>query len=668
MDTETSDIVTSRRRAPLALGLFAVLATAAALRLSRLDQNGFGNEYYTAGVRSMSQSWHNFLYNAFDPAGFISVDKPPVALWIQVASVKLFGFHALSVLVPQALEGVAAVVLLYHLVERRFGAAAGLLAALFLALTPVSVAIDRSSNTDSCLVLVLLLAAWALTLAADRGSRALLVLAMMLVGLGFNVKMLAAFVVLPVFALVYLVGAPLSWRRRIVDLAAGSVILAAVSLSWVLAFDLTPADRRPYAGTTSKNSMLELVVGPYGLGRFIRSAEFRSASIVAVDTPARASTASAAADSAPRRGLARLFVGAPAGALRLADGQLAGQVAWLVPWALAGFLFGAPRDRSRGFTSRTRLAVTLWLGWLLTYGVIYSYAGGFFHFYYLATMAPPLAALAGVGLVTLCEAWLQGGWRAVFLPASLLATAAWHVYIDASALGWTPRGSHLLHVALAAGTLLSVGALLALRVWRPSASRPMGRAARVLAANAVAVGLAAVLLVPAAWALSSVLVPGPGAIPSADLARLVPAAGEGLARSRTAEPYDTTGLVAFLEANHAGERYLLATTTTRLAAPIIIGSGHSVMAMGGFHGLDPILTPEKLATMVEARQVRFVMVGDAPFISRRLGADVAARPIADWVQANGQLVDPALWRSSALGGRRDGMRLYDLRPATPAAR
>src|SRR6267142_4993415 len=208
------DTVKPRWRPPLGLGLFAVLSMAAALRLWRLDQNGFGNEYYTASVRSMSLSWHNFFYNSFDPAGFISVDKPPLALWLQVASVKLFGFHALSVLIPQALEGAAAVALLYHLVQRRFGAAAGLLAALFLALTPVSVAIDRSSNTDSCLVLVLLLAAWALTLAAERGSLPLLALAVALVGLGFNVKMLAAFVVLPAFALVYALGAPLGWRRR----------------------------------------------------------------------------------------------------------------------------------------------------------------------------------------------------------------------------------------------------------------------------------------------------------------------------------------------------------------------------------------------------------------------------------------------------------------------
>jgi 4-amino-4-deoxy-L-arabinose transferase-like glycosyltransferase len=163
-------------------GLGGVMALGLGLRLWRLDQNGYGTEYYSAGVRSMMDSRHNFLFNSFDPAGFVSLDKPPVALWIQVASAKLLGFSSLSVLLPQVLEGLASVALVYHLVARRFGAAAGLLAALFLAVTPISVVIDRSSNTDSCLVLVLLLAAWALIVAAERGSGRLFALSMALVG------------------------------------------------------------------------------------------------------------------------------------------------------------------------------------------------------------------------------------------------------------------------------------------------------------------------------------------------------------------------------------------------------------------------------------------------------------------------------------------------------
>jgi hypothetical protein len=190
------------------VALAAILVASAALRLWRLDRNGYDNESYAAAVRSMAASLHNFLYNAFDPAGFVSVDKPPLALWIQVASVKIFGFHALSILLPQVLEGVASVWLIHHLVRRSVGAPAGLLAGLLMALTPVSVAVDRSGNTESCLVLVMLLAAWALLRATETGARRHLLLAMGLIGVGFNVKMLAAFVVLPVFALVYAVAAP----------------------------------------------------------------------------------------------------------------------------------------------------------------------------------------------------------------------------------------------------------------------------------------------------------------------------------------------------------------------------------------------------------------------------------------------------------------------------
>src|SRR2546428_343225 len=396
MDNVKPDNVQPIWRPSLGLGLVVVLAVAAALRLWRLSQNGFGNEYYTAGVRSMSLSWHNFFDNAFDPAGSSPVDKPPVALWIQVASVKLFGFHALSVLIPQALEGVAAVALLHHLVERRFGPAAGVLAALFLALTPVSVAIDRSSNTDSCLVLVLLLAAWALTHAVEKGRLPLLVLAMAQVGLAFNVKMLAAFVVLPTLALVYFVGAPLGWWRRVRHLAAAGGVLAP---------------------------------------------------------------------------------------------------------AAPGLAFGAGRGRIRGPLSRTRLTVLLWLGWLLTYALVYSYAGGFFHFYYLATLAPPFAALAGIGLVGSCEFYLRGGWRAVLLPGCLLLSAAWQLYIDASAMGWRLGEYPPLQLALAGGALVSAGVLLVIFASRLlGALREAGPPARAPAPGAGTIGVAAGVVFPSALA------------------------------------------------------------------------------------------------------------------------------------------------------------------------
>jgi 4-amino-4-deoxy-L-arabinose transferase-like glycosyltransferase len=655
------------------LALPAVLLIAATLRLWRLNQNGFGNEYYTAGVRSMSQSWRNFLYHAFDPAGFVSVDKPPLASWIQVASVKLFGFHGWSVLLPQVLEGVAAVWIVHHLVKRRFGRAAGLLAALFLAVTPVSVAVDRSSNTESCLILVLLLAAYGLLRAAENDSRRWLVVSMALVGLAFNVKMLAAFVVLPAFALVYLLGTPFAWRRRLVDGALAALVLAAVSLSWMLVYDLTPAHTRPYAGTTDTNSVLELAVGPYGIGRFVR--QMRPAVAAGVergtdlrDRARRAASAERAVDGGPRTSFARAFVRAPLGPLRLADGQLAGQVGWLFPLAMVGLVAAALREPWRRPLGATHLSLVLWFAWALTYAAVYSWAGGTFHFYYMSTLAPPLAALAGIGVVSLWYVYVRSGWRSAVLPAALVLTAGWQLYVDVHALGGvrdllddvaalktlSAAWRTWLHVVIVVGALVTAATLLAIAVWTAT------RASLRTIAIAV-VGLLALLVLPAAWTLSSVLVPGPGVLPAADLGRLLPEYSDGRAR-RMLDSDGLSRLIAFLEANRRGERYLLATSSATLAAPIIVQTGEPVMARGGFHGLDPILTPDKLARMVEANELRFVMLNDLSLVSRRLGAEIAGQPIADWVRAHGKPVDAALWRTS----RRTPMTLYDLRPGLPS--
>ena len=640
----------------------AVLVLAAALRLWRLDQNGFDNEYYAAAVRSMMAGWHTFFYNSFDPAGFVSVDKPPLALWIQVASVKVLGFRPLAVLLPQVFEGVAAVAVLSHLVRRHWGPVAGVLAGLFLALTPIAVAVDRSGNTDTGLVLVVLAASWALLTAAERGHRGLLLLAMALIGIGFNVKMLAAFVVLPTFALVYWLGAAGSWRRRAADLAAGGLVLAAVSLPWTIAYDLTPAAQRPYVGSSPQNSMIDLAVGHNGVGRFVRLWQTgRTAQADEAKSRRRAAAVRPPAAVTAADGYARLFVRAPVGPLRLADGQLAAQAEWLLPLALVGAA-GLWRGGRRRPLAPTQLGLLLWVGWGLTYSVVYSWAGGIFHFYYLATLGPPLAALAAVGIVDLWRRYRDGGAPAVALAGALLVTAMWQTYVHTTGLPvvadeWQRRLPiwTLLVVALAAGVLL---ARLLRRGEHPGAGTPE----RV----AVGVGLGALLLMPAAWALSSVLVRGVAVIPSADIGRLrSPAPTPTLrARARLGETADRRQLIAFLEANRHGERFLLATPSAQLASPLIVATGLPVMAMGGFHGLDPILTPERLAALVAEGQVRFVMLGELSIASRLMGAEAAGRPLADWIHANGTPVDPVLWSSPSGIGWPTRRELYDLKPGT----
>jgi 4-amino-4-deoxy-L-arabinose transferase-like glycosyltransferase len=636
------------RWAFIALG--AILLGALAIRLWNIDQNGYGTEYYSAGVRSMLASWHNFFFNSFDPAGFVSLDKPPLAFWIQAASAKLFGFGSLSILLPQVLEGVLAIVLLYHLVQRHFGVAAGLIAAIVLAVSPISVAVDRSSNTESLLVLVLLLAGWALVCATERGSLRLLVLAMGLVGVAFNVKMAVAFVVAPTLALVYLVGAPVAPKSRLVHLVVAGLGLAAVSISWATAYDLAAPDNRPFAGGTRGNSMIELAVWGNGLNRFLPS-----------EARVRRNAAAAPDASQPPQGR-RFSDNVPAGLLRLADRHLAGQFAWLLPLAVIGFIVALLRTPPRWPLDPPRLTLVLWAGWALSYGAVFSFDSGSFHAYYLAMLAPPLAALTGIGLVALWSRYWDGeGPAALLLPLALALTAAWQGYLEYGYLGATADFRTWLFAALVVGTIASVAGLVLAR-------RSLPRLAPV----ALAAGLVALLVTPVAWALSTVLARGNVALPSASIATL--AGADERPRRRIAADFGTATddqrLLAFLTANRANARFLLATPNARLAAPIIIRTGEPVMAMGGFSGADRILTREALARMVADGGVRFVMIA-TPDPSRATGFRQARGAVfAEWVQAAGKAVDPALWRSqpaSADAGprprrRNDQMQLYDLKP------
>jgi 4-amino-4-deoxy-L-arabinose transferase-like glycosyltransferase len=598
---------------------------------------------------------HNFFFDAFDPAGFVSLDKPPVAFWVQVLSAKVFGF---SVLLPQLLEGLAAIVVLYYLVRRRFGEGAALLAALALAVTPVSVQMDRGSGTDSCLVLVLLLAAWAVGSAVQSGRAPLFWASMALVGLGFNVKMAEALGVVPAFAAVYSVAAPGSLRRRLRDVVIGFAILAAVSLSWPAIFDLTPAADRPFAGSSTHNSMVELAAVYNGIDRFIPRARF---------APVREAGAAGAGPLIQRPGQQQRAAGgvgrrpgfmgggAPAGPLRLFTPGLAAEAGWLLPFAAVAVFatfFTCWRRRFAGPLSPRQIDVVLWGGWALCYGIVYSAAGGMFRPYYLVTLAPPLAALAAIGATAL---WARSGDHPQYryaLVGALLSTALWQLYVMHGLMGpgaarvgfrvgapaapssWQPW----LYGPLACGTLAAVAGLL-------FAGRRRVRAA-------IGVGLAMLLVAPATSSLGSVF----GRTPFV----MAPAAAFAAGASRTTrrpEPgvrfgFGQTGsdqrLVAFLRANRHGERFLLATASAMQAAPIIIATGEPIMAMGGFTGRDPILTVEGLSHIVEAGELRFVIVGGAHRFGDGPGAPSPLRFLVRWVQQHGRPVDPSVWRPSLL--------------------
>ena len=611
--------------------LAGIVLAAIGLRTLFLSQNDFGRLYYAAAVRGMLESWHNVFFNAFDPAGFVSLDKPPVAIWLQAVSAKLIGFNGLAMLLPQVAEGVVAVILVYILVRRSFGAIAGLLAALFLALTPVSVAVDRSNNTDSCLVMVLLLAMWAFIAALESKRLAPLLLAMAGIGVAFNVKMGAALVIVPAMAVLYLLLAPSTPPRRVAMLAAGGAVLGVVSLSWAAIYDLAPGASRPYAGSTAGNSMLELALVHNGAARFATPA----AAAPHADTPAP--------ETRPP-----LYNDSPTGFLRWLRPQHAVQFAWLLPLALASLVLGLRRQHEGTLPPQQQNALAIWGGWLASYWMVLSYAGGPMHTYYLAALAPPVCALAAIAVAQL---W---GFSHRLLLAALAATIAWAAWIGASATDW-PSWHWTLTVFVGALALAVAGS--ALLIW------PRPRKA------GLALAVAGLLALPSEWALSVVLVRPNIAAPVADLAALQrppsDATEAALRRQRAERLRDR--LLEFLVARHGNERFIVAVPTALQAAPLIVASGKPVMAMGGYLGRDPILTAEALERLVAEGQVRFILTGGP----RLVAPDAHERALAQWISAHGVAVDRALWlpprRGRAIPANpaffaAEPAVLYDMRP------
>ena len=614
------------------------------LRAWNLDEGGILVPYYYAGVRSMLQSWHNFFFNAFDPAGFVSLDKPPLAFWLQTASAKLLGFNRFAVLLPQVVEGVAAIALLYWLVRRQFGVPAGLLAALFLALTPISVAVDRSNNTESCLVLVLMLATWAFFCAIETGRPRWLLATAALVGIGFNTKMLVAFGILPGFAAVYLLWSKSPWSVRIGQLTAAAAVVAFVSLSWSAAYDLTAAESRPFVDSSPNNSMLELAIGHNFVDRFVRPARTNR-------TTAAAATATAPDPAAqpPYRDYA------PAGALRLAAPPLAAQIGWLLPLTVIGAIAAW---RARPAADRAEL--TLWAGWAIVYGAVFSAAGGLFHAYYLVVMAPPLCALAAIGTMQLWEARGASRRAALMLPAALTLTVLWQAYIvDFYVTGSLDAGSEWLLLALVGIVLLFAGGLLV--------AIPSPRAWFVCASCAVAMLLA----MPGAWSVNTSLAKVQAGFPASRPPFLTAEAQNRrgrfnqIAGALAGDPK----LIGFLEQNRTDETYLLAAVNARLAAPIIISTGQPVIALGGFSGRDPILSIDDFAKLVDQHRLRFALIGEGSPGLRRVFGEGLQQELTAWIRKNGSAVDPSDWRSSIeeLASRPAesiGAELYDLRPAS----
>ncbi|MFI5037701.1 MAG: ArnT family glycosyltransferase [Solirubrobacterales bacterium] len=655
------------RPQPRHLALAGVLALSAVLNTNKLAQNGYANIFYSAAVKSMLHSLHNFVFVSFDPGGLITVDKPPLALWVQAASAKVFGFSPLSQLLPEAIAGVLAVALLYRLLALRLGAAAGLAGALALAVFPSFVAVSRDTGVDPALILLMVLACGAGLRAAETGRWRTLVWCGVLVGLAFNTKTLAAYLVVPGIALAHLVCAPGSISRRLTQLLVAGAVMIAVSFSWSAFVEETPASKRPYVGSSTNNSELGLTFEYNGFGRvggqvggpgrvqvlpgarvpasrLARSGGAKSTGSRARN-PAGGSTLARAKAAAPIPAEAKVQpipFGGPAGPLRLFGVGLGDQGAWILPLSVLGLLGLALlvlADRRPGqppgepglaaWRSDPRLATALVLGgWFVVEAVLLSLSKGIVHPYYLSALAPGAAAMAGAGAVALVK--LAGGprqvWGLALAPCAVGATVLVQIVL-------LHREHYMLWFVpvLLAGAAAGVGVLLAVRR---------------LAAPAMAFVFCLLLVAPAAYSATTWRAPVEGTFPAAGPKHAKGAGGFGV-NSKDLNVY--RALMAYVRSHHPGSRWALLTVAANTSAPFIL-MGLDAGALGGYSGTDPALDGRGLARLVASGKARYVMLG-GEFSTR--GGNRASRAV---LRACRQLPDEA-WNNA--GSSSLGFVLFD---------
>lgn len=658
------------RPTPANVALMLIMALAAGLYLVGLEQNGYGSTYYTAAVKSMSANLSNFFYGSFDPGGFITIDKPPLAFWFQVLSVRLFGSLTPALFAPQVLASLFSVGLLYQLVKRSFGTGAGLLAALFLALTPVSVVVARDNIVDADLVVFQLAAALAVAYAAVNGSWRWVLAAGLLLGLGFEVKMMEAYLVLPALVVAYFLGAPGPRARRLAQLASAGLVCVAVSFAWIAVVDSVSPAHRPYIGSSSNNSALDLALNYNGLQRLFGhgfpdlfapatpapSATVFSANPKASSKPGVSPTPSASPSPSSAATATPSTAGQPPsdpgpGSTRLFDPYFGGQVSWWLPLALFGLLAEAAyalsmiRQRTMSRVGPRRFGFALWGVWFVTTAVFMSFAEVISP-YYLATLAPAIAALGAVGLVGGWESYHRPGAAGWLFPASIGLTASLQASF-LTAYNWP--GANLAGPLFVGGWLVAGG--LALWRWRHLAD-PEETDTRV-GRSLLVTALVVLLLAPGVWTADSL---GPANSGSHPLSG--PAGTNSDAPVFSGEPE----VLAYLLSNAGSTKFLVATQKTDTAAEFLLDpleSGRPIMAIGGFNGNDPTLTLAGLNGLINKGQVRYVWLPSHNLPSARvrlLYPAIAQPPTATYSQIKGNLfeaianqcvpVPVALWNSA----------------------
>ncbi|WP_443041953.1 glycosyltransferase family 39 protein [Streptomyces sp. B21-106] len=669
--------------------LIAILVLAGVLYGWNLSGNSL-NSFYSAAVYSGTQSWKAWFFGSLDAGNFLTVDKPPFALMIMGLSCRVFGFGTWQMMAPEIAAALGTIWILHSSVKRAFGHVAAAVAALVLALTPITVAINRDNNPDTILVL-LMVAGATLALRATRDDRLLpLVGSAVCFGLAFNTKMLQGYIALPAVFAVYLYASRLGWRRKAVNLALAAVALAVSSFWWATAVSLVPADDRPYIGGSTDGSAWDLIMGYNGLGRVLGGE----------------------GNGGGGGGGGATFAGT-AGIGRMFNDVLGGQISWLIPFAGVALVAGLVRCGRAPRTDATRAALVMWGGWLVLHYLTFAMAEGTMHPYYTTALAPGIAALCGGGGVLLWRAFRGGDARwSWVLPAGLAVTGVWAVLLLRRATGWNTW----LWPAVGVVTVLALVGLFVLR------SATSGTRLRLLGVS-VAAALVAGLAGPTAYAASPAFgssggmmggtnptagpstgggMGGPGGggrggfgggggngggpggqmpggtqqggqvggeAPGGGNAETAPGGGTGeLPQGGGAGEFPggsqrgengtapggaaggapggmgggggmggaDSGLVSYLEKHQDGATWLIAVSNSQSAGQLILSTGKPVISMFGFTGSDNAMTLTRLEELVKKGELHYIQLGGGGGPGG--GDNSLLAEITTWVQKNGTAV------------------------------
>jgi 4-amino-4-deoxy-L-arabinose transferase-like glycosyltransferase len=599
--------------------------------------------FYSAAVRSMSRNFTNFLFGSYDSAGVVTIDKPPLALWPQVVSVWIFGYHKWAELLPQVIEGVATVFLLHRTVRRWAGPNVALLAALILTITPVTVAVNRDNHPDTLLVLLLVAAAYAFTRSVQAETSRLrtrwLLWCAFFIGCGFVTKMVEAWIIMPGIALAFLLSADGPWKRRFLDVLAGAAVVIVSSFWWTALHDLWPGS--PYMGGSTDGTALQLTLGYNGFGRLL--------------DPVQAGSGAHAGGSAAYGVLISKFGGKP-GIGRLFNSTVGGQISWLVPLALLALVVaavaevrrhraGAPGDRL------LRAGWLLWGSWLLVTALVFSFTQGDWHAYYTTMLAPAIAAIGAMGLALMWTIYRRDkGTAWMLLPAAVAVSAGWAFVLStrvSSFDGWV-RWSVV--VAAAVGIAGLAAAKLPMRGWSG------------LAVPAAVVTVLSLMLASAAWSASATNggnnpAAGPGGNPFTSLGAHSSggSTGHGSGAPSIAPPPGFGGgnltsvdgqILRYAEQQSGSAEIKLAIEGGSLnASRFLINADEPVIGLGGFDGADNAPSVDQLQRWVKQGKLKFVLgAGLSPIFTAMsaLGGKAEDARTA-WVMNNCTVIDPHVY-------------------------